>query len=51
MENNETQGWLEFSLACNYISKETYITLYALFDELGRVVQYMMNNPDKFGAG
>jgi four helix bundle protein len=51
MENSETQGWLEFSLACDYISKETYITLYTLFDEIGRVIQYMINNPDKFGAG
>jgi four helix bundle protein len=40
MENSETQGWLEFSLACDYISKETYITLYALSDEIGRIVQY-----------
>jgi four helix bundle protein len=51
MENSETQSWLEFSSACDYIANETYITLYALCDELGRVVQYMMNNPDKFGAG
>jgi hypothetical protein len=42
MENSETQGRLEFSFACDYISKETYITLYALFDEIGRIVRYMM---------
>jgi hypothetical protein len=36
------RGWLEFSLACDYISKETYITLHALFDEIGRIVRYMM---------
>ena len=50
MENSETQGWLEFSLACNYITKELYDKLYTQSDEVGRIVQYMMNNPEKFGA-
>lgn len=51
MENSETQGWLEFSLACDYISKEVYDKLYSLSDEVGRIVQYMIDNPEKFGAG
>jgi four helix bundle protein len=51
MENSETQGWLEFSKACDYISKEVYDKLYALSDEIGRIVQYMIDNPGKFGAG
>lgn len=51
MENSETQGWLEFSLACNYISKEVYDRLYLLSDEIGRLAQYMIDNPGKFGAG
>ena len=51
MENSETQGWLEFSLACNYISKEIYDKLYSLSDEVGRIAQYMIDNPGKFGAG
>ena len=50
MENSETQGWLEFSLACDYISKEIYDTLKDQSDEVGRIVQYMMDNPGKFGA-
>lgn len=24
MENTETQGWLDFSLACKYISEDVY---------------------------
>jgi four helix bundle protein len=32
MENSETQGWLEFSLACNYITKETYNNLFSQTD-------------------
>jgi len=51
MENSETQGWLEFSLACNYITKETYDNLFSQTDEIGRITQYMINNPEKFGAG
>jgi hypothetical protein len=51
MENSETQGWLEFSLACDYISKEVYYRLYLLSDEIGRLAQYMIDNPGKFGAG
>ena len=50
MENSETQGWLEFSLACNYITTETYAKLHSLSDEVGRLVQYMIDNPGKFGA-
>jgi four helix bundle protein len=51
MENSETQGWLEFSLACNYITKDTYDNLFSQSDEIGRIAQYMINNPGKFGAG
>jgi four helix bundle protein len=50
MENSETQGWLEFSLACGYINLETYQKLHKLSDEVGRIVQYMIDNPGKFGA-
>ena len=51
MENSETQEWLEFSLACEYISKEVYDRLFLLSDEIGRLAQYMIDNPGKFGAG
>jgi four helix bundle protein len=51
MENSETQGWLQFAKECNYISEEIYDKLYALSDETGRIVQYMIDNPGKFGAG
>ena len=51
MENSETQGWLEFSLACDYISKDVYVKLIAHADEVGKIVQYMIDNPGKFGAG
>ncbi len=50
MENSETQGWLEFALACNYISKEIYDRLNNLSAEIGRLIQYMIDNPGKFSA-
>lgn len=50
MENSETQGWLEFSLACNYISKDIYTKLLSQSEEVGKLVQYMIDNPGKFGA-
>jgi len=51
MENSETEGWLEFSFACEYIAKEIYDKLLSLSGEVGRILQYMMDNPDKSGAG
>jgi four helix bundle protein len=51
MENSETQGWLEFSKECAYISNEVYDKLNALSDEVGRLINYMIDNPGKFGAG
>ncbi|MBS1530447.1 MAG: four helix bundle protein [Bacteroidetes bacterium] len=50
MENSETQGWLEFALACNYITENVYNELKSQSDEIGRIVQYMIDNPGKFGA-
>jgi four helix bundle protein len=50
MENSETQGWLEFSLACEYISTDTYNRLKDQSDDVGRLVQYMIDNPGKFGS-
>ena len=50
MENSETQVWLDFSLACNYINEETHKLGLALNEEIGRLLQNMINNPEKYGA-
>ena len=47
-ENSETQTWLEFSFACNYISKEEFDKLTDKSLEVGKLLNYMMNNLDKF---
>jgi four helix bundle protein len=47
-ENTETQVWLDFSLDCKYISEEEYKTLTAKNEEIGKLIWFMINNPDKF---
>ena len=48
MENSETQTWLLFALECEYISKEDFQDLNNKADEVGRILNYMISNPDKF---
>jgi len=50
-ENSETNVWLEFTLKCEYINIETYDNLNNKTIEIGRLINYMINNPDKFGCG
>ncbi|WP_282135909.1 four helix bundle protein [Seonamhaeicola maritimus] len=47
-ENSETQLWLDFALACEYISEEKRIELLNKSEEVGKLLNYMINNPDKF---
>ncbi|WP_299064701.1 four helix bundle protein [uncultured Polaribacter sp.] len=47
-ENSETQLWLDFAVACQYISEEKKLDLQTKSEEVGKLLNYMMNNPDKF---
>ena len=49
-ENSETQGWLEFCLACNYISEEKFTELTNFSLEIGKLINYMILHPEKFGV-
>jgi four helix bundle protein len=49
-ENSETLVWLDFALKCNYNTIEEYNRLIELNNEVGRLLTYMMNNPEKFGV-
>jgi four helix bundle protein len=49
-ENSETQTWLEFAIACNYISNEIFQTLTDKNKEVGKLINYMIQNPNKFGV-
>jgi four helix bundle protein len=48
MENSETIVWLDFALACSYISSHTHVTLVTRFEEVGRMLNHVINNPEKF---
>lgn len=48
MENNETQVWLEFALKCGYMDDETYNNLTTKSEEIGKILSFMLSNPQKF---
>jgi four helix bundle protein len=48
MENTETQVWLKFSKTCNYITTEEYEELNQNSQVIGRMIDHMINNPEKF---
>ena len=50
MENSETQVWLDFSLACQYINEETYKDKMGKSEEIGRLLQDIIINPGKYGS-
>lgn len=47
-ENTETEIWLDFAHDCKYISTEKYNELLSKNNEVGKLIWYMTNNPDKF---
>jgi four helix bundle protein len=49
-ENSETQGWLEFAPACQYIEKPIFDELILASKEVGKLINNMINNPEKFGS-
>lgn len=48
MENSETQVWLDFALACEYINKDKYQILFAETEEIGKLLNHMINFPEKY---
>jgi len=49
-ENSETRVWLEFALACEYINQITFDELELENKEIGKLINYMILNPKKFGS-
>jgi len=49
-ENSETTVWLDFSLACGYLSDDIHSDLVSKSREIGKLINFMINNPDKFGC-
>ena len=48
MENSETQVWLDFVHACEYISQQTYNGLTSKSEEVGRMLNHMIEHPEKY---
>jgi len=47
-EATETSIWLDFALDCGYVNKEDFDLLQTKYDEIGRMLNSMANNPEKF---
>ncbi len=48
MENSETTVWIDFAIACKYITQEKYLNLISKNEEIGKLLNHMLNNPDKY---
>ena len=48
MENSETQVWLDFALSFEYISKSIYEDFVSRAEEIGRLLNHMIENPGKY---
>jgi four helix bundle protein len=50
MENAETNVWLDFALACGYLTKDQCKEFRNCTDEIGKLLHFMMGNPEKFSG-
>ena len=48
MENSETLIWLQFAFSCQYIDRLEYIDLKLKTEEVGKIIGYMIKNPNKY---
>lgn len=48
MENTETRVWLDFALECQYISKENWKDFDERAIEIGKLLNHMIENPEKY---
>jgi four helix bundle protein len=49
-ENAETQVWLQFALVCGYISNSEFSDLNNKSLEIGKMLNHMIENTEKYGA-
>jgi four helix bundle protein len=47
-ENAETEVWLDFAYEFQYITLDKHTTMIALNNEVGKLIHYMTNNPERF---
>ncbi len=49
MENTKTQVSLDFAKSYGYFSPNTYINLVNQSEEVGKMLNHLVNNPKKYG--
>jgi four helix bundle protein len=47
-ENSETECWLDFAFQHGYLNPDQYQSLFEQNQQAGRLIHYMIKNPDKF---
>jgi four helix bundle protein len=47
-EAAETQVWLDYALACNYLDKEQHVILFDKYDHIIAMLVNMINKPDNW---
>lgn len=47
-ENTETEIWIKFAFECRYITEEAFLQLELRSSEVGRMIGYMIQNPEKY---
>ena len=48
MENSETSVWIDTAFACKYIDEATKNDLTKKVEEIGRLLNHMIENPEKY---
>lgn len=48
MENSESQVWLDFAFYCEYFPEKEYKSFIARSEEVGRLLNHMIENPEKY---
>ena len=49
-ENSETSTWIDFAYECEYLSLDKKVRLNEQVIQIGKLINYMINNPRKFGV-
>ena len=48
MENTETRIWMDFALACQYITNDVWKSLDERPEEVGKLLNHTIENPEKY---
>jgi four helix bundle protein len=47
-ESSETGVWIDFAFSCKYINETSYKDLISRNEEVGKLLNHMLNNPEKY---